>query len=184
MSIRKPPTPLSNAFEELDRVQPRRAKKPEAQYADFRQGAEAGDCAETDNNGSGPDFRAGAQGMDESEKPYIWPDPQLLEDYLSPVLPMRPEMMPEPLWRWIADVAYRVRCPIDFAAAAAVAMTGAVCAARVRIRPGHNDTWEIAPNLWGGVVGPPGSKKTPATSEIFKALSRLEVEADADHEKP
>jgi hypothetical protein len=61
-------------------------------------------------------------------------------------------------------------------------MTGAACAARVRIRPGHNATWEIAPNLWGGVVGPPGSKKTPATSEIFKALSRLEVEAGADHE--
>ena len=61
-------------------------------------------------------------------------------------------------------------------------MTGAACAARVRIRPGHNATWEIAPNLWGGVVGPPGSKKTPATSEIFKALSRLEVEAGADLE--
>ena len=69
MSIRKPPTPLSNAFEELDRVQPPRRKKPEAQYADFRQGAEAGDCAETDNNGSGPDFRASAQGMEDTEKP-------------------------------------------------------------------------------------------------------------------
>jgi hypothetical protein len=93
MSIRKPPTPLPNAFEELDRVQPPRRKKPEAQNAEFRQGPEAGDCAGTDNNGSGPDFRAGAQETNDSEKPYIWPDPQLLEDYLSPVLPMRPEMM-------------------------------------------------------------------------------------------
>ena len=47
-----------------------------------------------------------------------------------------PGMMPEPLGEWIADVAYRVRCPIDFAAAAAVVMTGAVCAATCPHTPG------------------------------------------------
>ena len=91
-------------------------------------------------------------------------------------------MMPEPLRNWIEDVACRVRCPIDFAAAAAIAMTGGVCAARARIRPGHNATWEIALNLWGAIVGPPGSKKTPATSEIFKTLIRITIEASADYD--
>jgi hypothetical protein len=108
---------------------------------------------------SGPDFRAGAQGADEGREPYQWADPQLLEDYLSPVLPLRPEMMPEPLGDWVADVAYRVRCPLDFVTVSAVVMTGAVCAARVRIRPGHNATWEIAPNLWVASSDPPGPRK-------------------------
>lgn len=161
---------------------PRRNTRPSTQAPSKDEHPSDG-FAQVKDNGSDPDFRAGAQGMDDSEKPYIWPDPLPLEDYSSPVLPLLPEMMPEPLRAWITDVAYRVRCPIDFAAAAAIAMIGAVCASRVRIRPGHNAPWEIAPNLWGGVVGPPGSKKTPATSEIFKALSRLEIEAGADHEK-
>jgi hypothetical protein len=139
--------------------------------------------AEAEDNGSGPDFHAGAQESDGGGEPYQWADPQLLEDYLSPVLPLCPEMMPEPLGKWVADVAYRVRCPLDFVTVSTAVMTGSVCAARVRIRPGHCATWEIAPNLWGGVVGPSGSKKTPATSEIFKMLTRLEIEESDNHEK-
>jgi hypothetical protein len=171
----------------------------EAASADFRQHPEAGDCADQDNNGSGPDFhgphgsaggnsagpdfRAGAQGMDDSEKSDQWEDPQPLEEYLSPVSSITREMMPVSLADWVIDVAHRVRCPLDFVTVSAVVMTEAVCAARVRIRPGHCSSWEIAPNLWGGVVGPPGSKKTPATSEIFKALARLEVEERDNYEK-
>ena len=45
--------------------------------------------------------------------------------------------------------------------------------------PAHNP-WEIAPNLWGGIVGEPGSKKSPAMGLVFKAIDRLKIgEAEA-----
>ena len=70
---------------------------------------------------------------------------------------MGPEMMPEQLGEWLADVAYRVRCPIDFVAAAAVLMIGAVCAGRVRIRPGG-----MAGQVAGGQpILEEGSRRSP-----------------------
>ena len=55
----------------------------------------------------------------------------------------------------------------------------------VGIRPKRKDDWLVVPNLWGGVIGPPSKKKTPALSEMLKALHRLEKSAndDAQHAK-
>jgi hypothetical protein len=112
-----------------------------------------------------------------------WPEPQPLEHYLLSVLPMSKEMLPDALADWTHDVCYRMRCPVDFAAIGALVMTSSVIATRVRIRPGHYDSWKISPNLWGGVVAPSGSKKTPATSEIFEMLDRLEIDQVSIHDQ-
>jgi putative DNA primase/helicase len=86
---------------------------------------------------------------------------------------MTREMLPDLMAVWLCDVAHRMQCPLDFVAAAAFVMTSSVLGTRVRMRPKQYDSWEVAPHLWGGVVGPPGSKKTPSTSAIFKLLDRL-----------
>jgi putative DNA primase/helicase len=39
------------------------------------------------------------------------------------------------------------------------------------------DDWQNPANLWGGIVGPPGTMKTPAISEALRPLRRLAVEA-------
>jgi hypothetical protein len=107
MSIRNPPAPLPNAFEELDRVEPPRHKKPEAQNADFRRGGE-----DVGNNGSDPNA--------------LWSVPKDIETSLLPVPQMREEMLPELLSRWLLDVAKRMQCPIDLLASAAVVMFGSL----------------------------------------------------------
>jgi hypothetical protein len=128
--------------------------------ADFRQDPEAGDCAGQDNNGTGPDFHgphggAGPNpenpaGQHGSKSTAAWPEPpQPLEEYLSPVLPITADMMPEAVADWAVDIARRLRCPLDYVATPAIVTTGSVIASRVRMRPLHYNPWEIAPNLWG-----------------------------------
>jgi hypothetical protein len=75
---------------------------------------------------------------------------------------------------WIADTAYRMQCPIDFCAVGAIGILAAVVGAGIGIKPKRKDDWLIVPNLWGGVIGPPSKKKTPALAEMVKALGRLE----------
>ena len=112
-----------------------------------------------------------------------WPKLQPLEEYLSPVLPMTADMMPEALGDWVSTIAAGLRCSLDFAAASAVVATSSVVASRVRIRPLHYKSWQIAPNLWGGTIGEPGTKKSPTMAEVFKPLDRLKIEEAAAFEK-
>ena len=135
-------------------------------------------------NGSDPDFRAGAQEMNDGETPCPWPEPPTpLEEYLSPVLPITADMMPEAMADWAVDIARRLRCPLDYVATSAIVTIGSVIASRVRMRPLHYNPWEISPNLWGGIIGEPGSKKSPAMGLVFKAIDRLKIDEAAVFEK-
>ena len=116
-------------------------------------------------------------------KDAAWPKLQPLEEYLSPVLPVTADMMPEALGDWVTSIAAGLRCSLDFAAVSAVVATGSAVASRVRIRPLHYKPWQIAPNLWGGIIGEPGTKKSPTMAEVFKALDRLKMEEAQAFEK-
>ena len=123
--------------------------------------------------------QAGNNGSDQTNQ---WPEPQPLEDFLFPVVPMCREMLSDPMAVWLCDIAYRMQCPLDFVVSAAMVMTSSVLGTRVRMHPKQFDSWQVDPHLWGGVIAPPGSKKTPATSEVFKLLSRLEITAGESYD--
>jgi len=106
-----------------------------------------------------------------------WPDPEPINSYLLPVENLPPEIIPGPLRAWAVDVAHRMQCSLDFIAVAVVVMAGAVIGAGCGIRPKRKDDWLVVPNLWGGVVGRPGTMKTPALQEALKPLAKLEAEA-------
>ena len=130
------------------------------------------------NNGSGQgDFRAKNITEQESANTEPWTTPENAETGLRPVPPMTREMLPDLMAVWLCDVAHRMQCPLDFVVAATFVMTSSILGTQVRMRPKQYDSWEVDPHLWGGVVGPPGSKKTPSTSAIFKLLDRLEIKA-------
>jgi hypothetical protein len=42
-----------------------------------------------------------------------------------------------------------------------------VIGARCAIKPKRRDDWIVTPNLFGGVVGDPSSKKTPAINACY-----------------
>jgi len=106
-----------------------------------------------------------------------WPDPEKIELTLLPVEKLPPMIITEPLRDWAVDVSYRMQTPIDFTAAAIMVMCGALIGSSCGIKPKQKDDWLVIPNLWGGIVGRPGSMKSPAINEALKPLSVLETEA-------
>jgi hypothetical protein len=105
------------------------------------------------------------------------PEPEAIGQHLPPVPPLDPKLIPAPLRGWIADVAHRMQCPLDYCAVGALVALAGVVGASIGIKPKRRDDWLVVPNLWGGVIGPPSKKKTPALTDMLKALGRLESSA-------
>lgn len=118
------------------------------------------------------------EGQEEEEKSSSsWPDPEPIKATLLPVEKIPSSIIPGPFREWAVDVSYRMQCPVDFIAVAVMVMAGAVIGAGCGIKPKRKDDWLVIPNLWGGVIGRPGTLKTPALQEALKPLSGLEAEA-------
>ncbi len=73
--------------------------------------------------------------------------------------------------------------PLDFAAAAAVVVAGALLGRKLGIRPKRQDDWTVIPNVWGGLVGLPASMKTPTLNQILRPVKRLAAEARERHQE-
>src|SRR5574340_884118 len=103
-----------------------------------------------------------------------WPEPKPIQVALHPVPAFDGEtLLPEVLRGWVLDEADRMQCPPDFVAAGALTALGAIIGARCAIKPKARDSWLVVPNLWGGIVGLPSAKKSPAIGAALKPLDRL-----------
>jgi hypothetical protein len=112
-----------------------------------------------------------------------WSEPRPIENTLKPVAPFDAELLPEILRDWVMDEADRMPCPPDFIAVTALCSLGIVIGARIGIKPKARDDWMLVPNLWGGVVASPSTKKSPAITAAMKPLSRLIFDARQQHEE-
>lgn len=112
-----------------------------------------------------------------------WPEPKPVQAALHPVPAFDADtLLPDALRPWIMDEADRMPCPPDFVAIAALVALGAVVGARCAIKPKALDSWLIVPNLWGGIVGLPSAKKSPAIGAALKPLDRLILQAKEAHD--
>ena len=123
-----------------------------------------------------------AEAMDPGQ---AWPEkPAPLDIRLPDVEDFDEELLPEPLREWVLDVAKRMdNAAPDFTAAAAIVQAGALIGRKVGIYPKRHDDWMVIPNLWGGLVGPPASMKTPALEQAIKPTKRLAALAKEDYEE-
>jgi len=111
-----------------------------------------------------------------------WPDPLPIRTELYPVPAFdSAALLPEVLREWVMDEAERMPCAPDFVAAAAVVALGAAIGARCAIKPKALDAWLVVPNLWGGLVGLPSAKKSPAIDAAMRPLHRLAAKAQEAH---
>lgn len=111
-----------------------------------------------------------------------WQEPVPLPKGQSPVSTFDLALLPGPLREWIGDVSKRMQVPSDFAAVGAVVAAASLVGRKIGIYPKKfDDDWLCVPNLWGAVVGPPATLKTPALAEATKPLQRLEAEAARLH---
>jgi hypothetical protein len=90
-------------------------------------------------------------------------------------------LLPKDLADFVLDEADRMPCPPDFVAAGLLVALGAVIGARCALKPKRRDDWIVTPNLWGGVVGDPSTKKSPAMSVVFRFIDRLEAKEAERH---
>ncbi len=111
-----------------------------------------------------------------------WPSPEPLAESLPDVMQFDLELMPESLRPLVKDVAERMQVPLDFPAVAAIATLAGVTNRRAMIQPKRNDdTWIVVPNLWGGIVAPPGMLKSPVISAMTQPARAIESEWRKEH---
>jgi hypothetical protein len=113
-----------------------------------------------------------------------WPEPQKLPEELLPVLKLKPDWLPEALRDACIDIAERLSCPLDYVAIPAIVGAGTALGNTVGILPKeHDDSWVVHAGFWGGIVGSPGSMKTPALINSLKPLQYLEETAATQYKQ-
>jgi hypothetical protein len=104
--------------------------------------------------------------------------PRKLPAALLPVPPLDPDHLPDSIRDAVVDLADRLQCPMDYLAVTMLATAGAAVGNKVGIFPyAKDESWEVYPALWGGIVGDPGSKKSPSLQQALKPLQHLEKQA-------
>lgn len=109
------------------------------------------------------------------EKPWEQKTTELPQEPMAYELPV--EMLPAPLQKWCADISERMQVPLEFVAGPAIVALSSVIGRKVVIYPKINDNWEVIPNLWGCLIAPPGSMKSPVLSAVLKPIQNLAVKA-------
>lgn len=110
-----------------------------------------------------------------------WPEPMPIGQELLPVPPFDSKLLPDALRDRVMDVAERMSCPAEMPAITILGALSAVIGRRCAISPKQHDDWFVIPNLWGMVIGRPGSKKSPACREALAPLQVLEEQAMDDY---
>ena len=106
----------------------------------------------------------------------IWPMPKDIKTDLPPAPDFDAKtLLPKTLADFVLDEADRMPCSPDYIAAALIVCLGSVIGARCGIKPKRRDDWIVTPNLFGGIVGDPSSKKSPALGTVTRFLDRLEA---------
>lgn len=112
-----------------------------------------------------------------------WPEAPASLPPLIPEAPSLPaELIPEAFRGWLTDAAERAGVPLEAVAIPAMSGLSAVVGRQAFIRPKKHDDWTTAPNVWGALIMPPGSLKTPAIAEGLRPLGQLAAAAGADYE--
>jgi putative DNA primase/helicase len=103
---------------------------------------------------------------------------------LPPVPQFDPKLLPESLLPLVEDVSQRMQVPMDYPAVVMVLCLAGAVNRRAVIQPKANDTgWVIVPNLWGGIVAPPGFTKSPVIQAVTRPLRQIQAEWHREYEE-
>lgn len=113
----------------------------------------------------------GSVGLDE------WPEPLPLQSELPPVQALNQDLLPSSFRPLVLDIAERMQVPLDYPAIVLLLCLAGVVGRRAVIQPKAADTsWVEVPNLWGGLIAPPGFMKSPVIQSASRSLVRLQEE--------
>ena len=75
-----------------------------------------------------------------------------------------------------------MQVPVDYPAVVMVLSLAGTVNRRAMIHPKANDLWVVVPNLWGGIVAPPGFMKSPVIQAVTRPLNQIQGDWRRDHE--
>lgn len=106
-----------------------------------------------------------------------WPEPQPIHGELPPVLPLTDDLLPGPFRPLARDIAERMQVPLDYPAVVMTLCLAGVVNRRAQIQPKASDTgWKVVPNLWGGIIAPPGFMKSPVIQHATRPLNQIQTD--------
>lgn len=113
-----------------------------------------------------------------------WPKPEPIQSELPPVEAFTADLLPDSFRPLVADVTERMQVPMDYPAVVMVLCLAGAVNRRAVIQPKANDTgWVIVPNLWGGIIAPPGFMKSPVIQAATRPLNQIQTEWRHEHEE-
>ena len=103
------------------------------------------------------------------------PSPTTVPPPLAPVPPFPVEALPPLAREFVVTGAAALGCPPDFIVPHLFAFTGAIAGSsrRIELKPG----FELTPIFWVGVIGKPGTVKSPALAYARGPIQRLQQDA-------
>jgi putative DNA primase/helicase len=113
-----------------------------------------------------------------------WPKLEPIQSELPPVQPFSEELLPASFRPLVRDVTERMQVPMDYPAVVTMLCLAGVVNRRAVIQPKANDTgWVVTPNLWGGIIAPPGFMKSPVIQAATRPLHQIQTEWREEHEQ-
>jgi putative DNA primase/helicase len=113
-----------------------------------------------------------------------WPKLEPIQSELPPVQSFSEDLLPDSLRPLVADVTDRMQVPMDYPAVVMVLCLAGAVNRRAIIQPKAHDTgWVVVPNLWGGIIAPPGFMKSPVIQATTRPLNQIQAEWRQEHEE-
>ena len=113
-----------------------------------------------------------------------WPVPMALEGALPGVQPFSEDLLPTSFRSLVRDVSERMQVPMDYPAVVIVLCLAGIVSRRAIIQPKANDTgWVVVPNLWGGIIAPPGFMKSPVIQAATRPLNQIQNAWRHEHDE-
>jgi hypothetical protein len=112
-----------------------------------------------------------------------WPTPAaLLKDEIESAPQFPVAFLPGPLSDFACDVTDRMQCAVDIVAVPLIISAATAIGKGFRMAPKAGDDWTERPCLWGGIILPIGSMKSPGFAKALQPLRRLQAQFHAQHE--
>jgi putative DNA primase/helicase len=112
-----------------------------------------------------------------------WPKPEPIQGDLPAVAAFSENLLPASFRPLVRDVTERMQVPMDFPAVVMVLCLAGAVNRRATIQPKANDTsWVVVPNLWGGIIAPPGFLKSPVIQAVCRPLIQIQSGWRREHE--
>lgn len=104
-----------------------------------------------------------------------WPAPLPLQNDLPAVQRFSEELLPTSFRTLVRDISERMQVPLDYPAVVLVLCLAGVVSRRAVIQPKAMDAgWVVTPNLWGGIIAPPGFMKSPVIQAAIRPLNEIQ----------